>query len=77
MMEKVRGNDERVLPYKEYKALFQATFPSAPVWKKKRLVSLFWLKQISLLALARRGRFIHEKEEWEAWLPTCTVNSSD
>lgn len=39
-MEKVRGNDERVLPYKEYKALFQTTFPSAPVWKKEKIGQL-------------------------------------
>lgn len=54
-----------------------AFFLALPAWKRKRLVGLFWLKQIGLLVLARRGTFIHYKKEWEAWIPTCTVNSSD
>lgn len=67
----------RFRAHKECKALFQAPFPSAVFYmfslfvhrEGKILFGLSWLKQIGLLVLARRGKSIHEEEEWEARLP--------
>lgn len=63
--------------HKEYKALWWATFPQIYLRFFFILVCLFWPRQIALLVLAKWGKFIHEKEEWEAWLPGRSVNSSD
>lgn len=82
-----QDNDKTVQhPHKEHKALFQAAFPSRYILEKnifffscfeKRLVCVFWPKQIGLLVLPRRRECIHEKKQWKGWLPSRRVNSSD